>query len=182
MHLQFLYIDNCTSNARPITSLINVCPHDSDFCPFEQFYNDSDAFSTKNDSVGFDWHFEWLEYQWCLSIIACRIAMSNVVLSSFEWRWMIGPSSYLYGIMGFLGSELCMQNNFIHSCNMIYLNFSIIESQLHLASLWRNNIRNTLLKLFNFNNACWLYLVFLKSWSTMSTGPLVLNKIPVKHF
>ncbi|KAF8371611.1 hypothetical protein PRIPAC_78040 [Pristionchus pacificus] len=49
--VRFLYIDNCTSNARPITRLINVCPDDSDFCPFDQFYNDSDAFSTKKDSV-----------------------------------------------------------------------------------------------------------------------------------
>ncbi|GMS99254.1 hypothetical protein PENTCL1PPCAC_21429, partial [Pristionchus entomophagus] len=49
--VKFLYIDNCTSTARPITRLLDPCPDDSDLCPFQQFYDGSDAFSTKKDSV-----------------------------------------------------------------------------------------------------------------------------------
>ncbi|GMR61189.1 hypothetical protein PMAYCL1PPCAC_31384, partial [Pristionchus mayeri] len=49
--VRFLYIDNCTSSARPITRLLSPCPDDDDFCPYQQFYDDSDAFSTKDETV-----------------------------------------------------------------------------------------------------------------------------------
>ncbi|GMT32912.1 hypothetical protein PFISCL1PPCAC_24209, partial [Pristionchus fissidentatus] len=49
--VRFLYIDNCTSSPRVITQLLDPCPNDSDFCPFQQFYDETDKFSTKKDTV-----------------------------------------------------------------------------------------------------------------------------------
>ncbi|GMR32406.1 hypothetical protein PMAYCL1PPCAC_02601, partial [Pristionchus mayeri] len=49
--VRFLYLDNWTSSSRPITRLLSPCPYDSDFCPFQQFYDETEKFSKKKDNV-----------------------------------------------------------------------------------------------------------------------------------
>ncbi|GMT04433.1 hypothetical protein PENTCL1PPCAC_26607, partial [Pristionchus entomophagus] len=48
--VKFLFIDSFSSSARPITSLLNSCPDDSDLCPLQQFLDKSDKYSTKKES------------------------------------------------------------------------------------------------------------------------------------